>query len=193
MLAKAAYRRDCLGMTDQETRFREYLRNCGPDLFTAVERRVELLRAEHPSALQSRKNLARDLYGQGKFAEAEQEWRGWLALQVRIRGLESLDTIATRNHLAATLDAQGKHAEAEHEFRQVLSIGERVLGADHPEVLRSCFNLAWFLEKQGRLTEALELARRAEDGLKRVPGKRANDFINSVLLRGIIEAKMARK
>ena len=57
--------------------------------------------------------LNRALYGQGKYAEAEQMLRELLHAQRRMLGPEHPSTLGTTCDLASYLNKQGKHAEAE--------------------------------------------------------------------------------
>ena len=137
-----------------------------------------------------RANNAVALYGQGKNAEAENEFRAMLILQKRVLGTAHPDTLTSQSLLAAVLDDQGRHAEAEKEFRAVLAIRERVLGAEHPEVFRSCYNLALCLRAQKKFPEALGFIQRAERGWQKTLGPANQDTKDAKAARERIEAEM---
>lgn len=155
--------------------------------------RERVLGAEHLDTLMSRNNLANALCVQGKYAEAELEHRESLALFERVFGAEHPDTLSSRNNLANALGAQGKYQEEEKEDRSVLAIRKRVLGPEQREVFRSGFNLALNLARQNKLPEALEIAQQAENGHKQVMGENHADYKNSVRLRELIEAAIAKE
>ncbi|MBP1781882.1 tetratricopeptide (TPR) repeat protein [Micromonospora sp. HB375] len=104
--------------------------------------------------LQVRHTLASALHSQGRYAEAEIEYREVLAIQTRVLGAEHPDTLRTRYGLANVLDSQGRYAEAEIEYCEVLVASSRVLGAEHPDTLRLRHGLANVLDSQGRYAEA---------------------------------------
>lgn len=72
-------------------------------------------------------NFARgnELYSQGKFAEAEKEYRASLAICERTLGANHPCAVASRNALANVLEKQNKHDEAELQKSAVKSIEDQ--------------------------------------------------------------------
>jgi Tetratricopeptide repeat len=69
---------------------------------------------------------------QGKYAEAEQNYRRALAIDEKALGPDH-PTVATRlNNIGGAQQAQGKYVEAEQNFRRALAIDEKALGPYHP-------------------------------------------------------------
>jgi tetratricopeptide (TPR) repeat protein len=124
--------------------------------------------AENPETVNSRDTLADALEGQGKYAEAEAEYRSVAKLREKLLGPEHPQTLASRSSLAKTLLAEGKDAEAD--MREVIRLREKVIGADHPDTLESCYDFASGLRHGGKIEEAKEFARRAAEGARKVLG-----------------------
>jgi hypothetical protein len=57
-------------------------------------------------------HLGDALQAQGKFADAEKEYRAVLAIRARVLGPEHRETLDCRNKLANVLQAQGKKPDA---------------------------------------------------------------------------------
>ena len=123
---------------------------------------------------------------EGKYAEAEAEYRAVLKLREKVLGPEHPDTLASRNNLAGALYGEGKYAEAEAEYRAVLKLREKVLGPEHPDTLLSRNDLAWFLatcpdakirngsEAMALATNVCELSRWSDAALSRYFGCRGS-------------------
>ncbi len=122
-------------------------------LRSVVEVRTHVLGPEHPDTLWSRGNLAIALAEQGKYSEAEAQFRGVFKIREKVSRPEP-STLESQNNLAIALAQQGKPAEAEAQFREIIKIEENVLGPEHPETLASRGNLANALDLQGKHTEA---------------------------------------
>jgi tetratricopeptide (TPR) repeat protein len=137
----------------------------------------KVLGPEHPDTLGSRTNLAVALQSQGKYAEAETEFRAVLKLEEKVLGPEHPSTLGSRNNLANVLAGQGKYAEAEAEYREVIKLREKVLGPEHPNTLSSCFNLALCLKAENKTDEAKEFARRAAQGANKILGVNHPDVL----------------
>ncbi len=94
------------------------------------------------------------LKAQGRYAEAEAEYRAAIAgLEQALPG-DHAETAKARGNLAAVLHLQGHSAEAATQMRAVVDTLERSLGVLHPEVLSARNNLAVIVLAQGRLPEA---------------------------------------
>ena len=91
-----------------------------PAIFAEDQRQIAAATARYEKAM--------GLYVQGKYAEAEAEYRAVLAIFQRALGAKDRKTLSVRNDLALALGAQGRNGEAEAEHRARIAIEERVLG-----------------------------------------------------------------
>ncbi|MEM9456171.1 MAG: serine/threonine-protein kinase [Myxococcota bacterium] len=108
-------------------------------------------------------NLANVLFVQGKYQDAEDEYRRALDLHGSAPEPNRLELATIRGGLANALDRQGKHALAEIEQREALQLHVQALGPDHPRVAITRSNLAIVLEAQGKYEDAeAELVRGLE-------------------------------
>jgi len=126
---------------------------------------------KNPNTLTNRSFRAATFYAQGRYAEAEAEYRALVTTRQRVQGPEHSDTLNTRKNLADTLYVEGKHAEAEAEYRTLLGLQMRVLGPAHSNVSGTCYTLAHVIADQGRKPEALVFARRAWEGWRNSLGE----------------------
>ncbi len=117
-----------------------------------------------------RNNLAAVFDVQGRYPEAETEYRAAIALYRTIYGPEHQSVAGSRDNLGLVLEAQGNFAEAEAEHRAVIALFETALGPDHPDVAPSRSNLALALESQGKYAEAEAELRTAVATLEAAPG-----------------------
>jgi Tetratricopeptide repeat len=75
--------------------------------------------------------LGRALLLQGRYAEAEQEYRQLLDVERRVLGPDHPQTLAAMDVLAVVIEDQDRFAEAEQLFRETLAADQRVLGFQH--------------------------------------------------------------
>src|SRR5205814_1616738 len=112
----------------------------------ALDLHRQLLGEEHPHTGRNYLNLAKALEAQGKYAEAEKEFRKALALFRQLLGEEHLDTATSYTYLAYNLAAQQRHREAE----VVLTRAADTLAQLHPRFAASGLDRA-----TGRQSSAL--------------------------------------
>ncbi|MGA7126164.1 MAG: tetratricopeptide repeat protein [Chthoniobacterales bacterium] len=72
-----------------------------------------MLGPEDPSTLTTRSGLADTLDSEGKYVEAETEYRTVVRLKGKVKGPENPDTLGSRSDLGNALLHQGKYADAE--------------------------------------------------------------------------------
>jgi tetratricopeptide (TPR) repeat protein len=139
---------------------------------------------DYSDTLDSRGNLARNLWYQGRNAEAETLLRELIRAHEKVLGthvyvlgnnassrIDEIDTLTpleTRTLLANTLRDQGKYAEAEAQYKEVIQLEENVLGPEHPDTLNACYNYAYQLGQQGQRDQAKALAERAAKSAAKV-------------------------
>ncbi len=117
-------------------------------------------RQEDLDLLSIRHDLAEQISAQGRYREAEQEFRAVLQIRRRadVLGEEHPDTLLTRSHVASVLDELGCYREAESELRQILAIQQKtdLLGEQHPDALATRRLLAAVMLSQGHYGDAGE-------------------------------------
>jgi hypothetical protein len=113
------------------------------DLRQAVlDRRRDVLGADHPDTLTSCNHQANSLYSLGSHARAAQLHRDNLADRTRVLGADHQDTLTSRSNLGFLLQHLGEYAWAAALHEQTLADRTRTLGPDHPHTLTSRSNLA---------------------------------------------------
>ena len=117
-----------------------------------------------------RTNLAVGLQYQGRYAEAEAEFRAVLALELAGLGPDHPDVANTRTSLGGLLNQQGKYAEAEAELRTALEVRRAVLGPNHPHVATTHANLGNTLQHRGQYAQAEAEFRTALDLMQATMG-----------------------
>jgi tetratricopeptide (TPR) repeat protein/CHAT domain-containing protein len=105
--------------------------------------------------------LGTSLLRQGRYPEAEPQYRRAMDIDEKAYGPEQPDSVASLNNLALLLKMQGRYADAEPMYRSALAIREKTLGASHAETAISLNNLAELLKAEGRYREAEPMYRRA--------------------------------
>lgn len=131
------------------------------DLRQAVlDRRRDVLGADHPDTLTSRNHQANSLYSLGSHARAAQLHRDILADRTRVLGADHQDTLTSRSNLGFLLQHLGEYARAAALHEQTLADRTRTLGPDHPHTLTSRSNLANSLAGLGQYARAAALHER---------------------------------
>ncbi len=151
-----------------------------PHLVRALEIRRVGRGQEHPSTLQSMKDLAILYWKQGRFGEVEPLLVKTLELRHRVLGEEHPDTLDSMNSLAVLYHSQGRFDEAEPLFVKTLELRRRVLGEEHPNTIGSMNNLALLYGNQGRFDEAEPLHVKALEVKRRVLGEEHPSTLNSM-------------
>lgn len=103
--------------------------------------------------------LAEVKQAQGRFAEAEQDFREALADVERKYGLHDVEITTTLNDLGVLYQTLGRFAEAEPLLRRALTIRQTVRGAPSVELARSLLNLGTLYMAMGRYVESEPLLR----------------------------------
>jgi tetratricopeptide (TPR) repeat protein len=117
----------------------------------ALDGSTRRLGSHHPDTLLARTRLALALSRQGKYADAETEYRKSISAQT------GSDKDATIVNLAQTLSVQGKHAEAVVLFRPAFERQTQDLGAEHTHTMATSANFAHSLMSLGHHVEAAAL------------------------------------
>jgi tetratricopeptide (TPR) repeat protein len=124
----------------------------------ALNRRRQQRSCDDESVLALRHELASKIGYQGRYREAENEFRAIWEVQSRhdVLGEEHHSTLITRHNLAHQMGNQGRYGEAEAEYRSILQIKLRphVCGEEHPSTLTTRQNLAFIIGSLGRYREA---------------------------------------
>ena len=87
---------------------------------------------------------------EGKYAEATELARQYLALAEKKFGPDHPEVGASLNNLAALYRSQGRYAEAEPMYKRALALYEKSLEPDHPVVGTALNNLAFLYQRDRR-------------------------------------------
>jgi tetratricopeptide (TPR) repeat protein len=104
-------------------------------------------------ALLASSHVAQALWYQGRYADAEQQYRRLVEVDERALGPDHPQLLAAQVNLAVAVAAQHRVAEAERLYREVLSGQERVLGPEHQFTVLTRENLASLLVDAGHMAE----------------------------------------
>ena len=98
--------------------------------------------------------IARVLFDQAHYSQAEDLWHQVVETRVEKLGAENPDTLHSRMGLAVAMDAQGKYEAAEKENREIVRLEEKLNGPENRDTLASRSNLAETLRKQHKYVQA---------------------------------------
>lgn len=142
---------------------------------------------DHPQTLESDFILARSVYLQGRFVEAETMFADLLPIQLRVLGKDHPSTLRTQHSLALAILNQGPewYGKAEHILQEVYRARLNVLEEMHEETLESYAWLAFSILVQGRRAEAELRYRKLLEWQKRLAclkGEEEEDLDESMLM-----------
>ena len=105
--------------------------------------------------------MGKTYMGLGLFQQAGALLAQAAAMQSRLLGAESPETLWSQSQLGYVYEGLGKYAEGEKLLRQTLESQQRVVGANNSQTLATVVMLADNLTEQGKFVEAEALIRRA--------------------------------
>jgi serine/threonine protein kinase/Flp pilus assembly protein TadD len=143
-------------------------RRAGPHLRKALALHEAQLGPDHPDTLTSRFGVAKLLAFQGKYKEAEAEFRLLYEKRRAVRGEGHPETIEAMNMLALVLVELVRYDEAEKLYlqaRALLERGGKEAAGDPTQPLMVAHNLALLYWNWGRYDQARELFELARAGL----------------------------
>lgn len=111
---------------------------------------TRLFGADHPNTAAAYNLIAAAFFRQGKFSEAEANFRRMLASYEKHLGPSHEYTAAALNNLAQVLERLGDYTGAETLLRRSLAIVEAKLGKEHPDTATTLSNLSRVLDSQGK-------------------------------------------
>ena len=109
--------------------------------------------ADHPNIAASLNLLGAAYLKQGKFNEAEGQFRRVLTIYEKQLGADHEYTAAALNNLALVLEKLGDYAGAEGLLRRSLGILEKKLGIQHADTATTMSNLGRVLDAQGKFSD----------------------------------------
>ncbi len=130
-----------------------------------------------PQLAKSLNNIANVYRSQGKFDEAEENYKRAVGILENSVGAQHPNLATVLNNLAVLYRKQRKFDEAESLYRRVLNIVEKALGPEHRAVAMGLNNLAVLYQKQGKYSEAEPLQKRALAILEKVFGPDHQDIV----------------
>ncbi|KAJ7770434.1 acyl transferase/acyl hydrolase/lysophospholipase [Mycena metata] len=119
-----------------------------------LEKRKQLLGADHPDTLSAMGNLAATYQQLGRYTDAEPLEGVVLEKRKQLLGADHPDTLWAMANLAGTYRELGRYTDAEPLEVVVLEKRKQLLGADHPDTLLATANLAATYRRLGRYTDA---------------------------------------
>ena len=152
--------------------------------------RTQVLGADHPETLSTRREVAALLANIGALEESITEFGSLLADRERLLGPDHSNTLATREDLADVLAMAGCVDLAIADYQELLYDRQRLLGADDPVVLATRYWLAHYLVIAGRVDEAIAENRHLLAERTRVLGANHPDTLST---RAILTTLTARE
>ncbi|MFY9655733.1 MAG: tetratricopeptide repeat protein, partial [Methylocystis sp.] len=125
---------------------------------------------DNPDIAVSLNNLAQLYMHQGRYTEAETDYKRAVAIWEKSLGAESPTFATGLVNLASIYDLQGLYAEGRPLLERALAIKEKRLGSEHPDVMLIVNNLALLDVNQTRYAEAESLYKRALAAYEKVLG-----------------------
>jgi CHAT domain-containing protein/Tfp pilus assembly protein PilF len=119
-----------------------------------MQENIRLFGADHQNVGTALSLLGAAHLRQGKFNEAEGDFRRMLTIYEKRLGAEHEYTAAALNSLALVLEQLGDYAGAETLLRRSVAISEKRLGKDHPDTATTLSNLSRVLDSQGKFAGA---------------------------------------
>jgi CHAT domain-containing protein/Tfp pilus assembly protein PilF len=104
---------------------------------------------------------ARQLYSQGRYAEAIPLAEQVVAIRKQVLGPQNPQVATALNNLALLYQDQGRYSEAEPLFQEAIAIDRQALPPNHPSLATHLNNLAGLYRAQGRYSEAEPLFQEA--------------------------------
>ena len=115
----------------------------------------------HPDVAKSLSYLADVFKNQGRYADAEANYKRALAIDEEALGPNHPDVARSLINIASLHIEQGRYADVESLFKRALAILEKALGPDYPEYAILLNNVAGLYQAQGRNADAEPLLERA--------------------------------
>ncbi len=125
------------------------------------------LGGEHPNVSYTLHNLGYASEAQKRDDEAEGYYRRTVAIREKVFGAVHPELAASLNNLGNTLIAQKKYDDAGATLERAAAIQVKTVGPDHAEAARVANNRARLEVLRGNPKAALDLSRKATDGLLR--------------------------
>jgi len=142
-----------------------------------LQENIRVFGPDHPNVATALNLLGAVNLKQGKFNEAEGNFRRTLTIYERRLGPDHEYTAAALNSLALVLERMGDYAGAETLLRRSLAILDKKLGRNHPDTAVTLSNLSRVLDAQGKFaagagpqasgSDAAKLSARAQDALRK--------------------------
>ncbi|MBK8065691.1 MAG: tetratricopeptide repeat protein [Betaproteobacteria bacterium] len=120
----------------------------------AIDEGLRAYAGEHANLGRALNVLGAALLRQGKYPEAEVQFRRMLALYEKHVGPDDVYTAAALNSLALVLERLSDYRGAETLLRRSLAILEAKQGKQHPDTATTLSNLSRVLDAQGRFSDA---------------------------------------
>ncbi len=128
-----------------------------------LEQALRLFGAAHGNTAASHSVLGSALFKQGRYAEAETQFRQVLSIYEERSGPDSVQAASALNNLALVLEKTGDYRGAELLLQRSLAILRKQRGNEHPDTATTMSNLGRVLDSQGKFGASASVAASAGD------------------------------
>jgi eukaryotic-like serine/threonine-protein kinase len=160
------------------------------NLRKALEGRKQVLGAEHPDTLSSKREMAMAQQSRGDLDNAERYYRETLETRQRVLGKEHPQTLDSLLDIGVLKLHQAEYDQAEDYFQQALQGRRAALGDEHPETLTAINNLGVLMRRMGRMEDAKRYYAEALEGRKRLLGNDHPDTLMSLNNQAVLHQSL---
>jgi CHAT domain-containing protein/tetratricopeptide (TPR) repeat protein len=134
------------------------LRGAEQAALLAVQQAKQLFGVDRPNTAASLSILGAVYLKEGRFSDAEEQFRQALAIYEQRSGPESINTASALNNLALVLERLADYRGAELLLRRSYRILEKARGPDDPDAATTLLNLGRVLDSQGKFGASATIA-----------------------------------
>jgi CHAT domain-containing protein/tetratricopeptide (TPR) repeat protein len=157
-----------------------------------LQENIRVFGPDHPNVANALNLMGAAQFRQGKYSEAEGNFRRMLTIYERRLGADHEYTAAALNSLALVLEKLGDYPGAETLLRRAVAILEKKVGRNDPNTASVVSNLGRVLDSQGKFSgaasapkpaggDAAQIAARAEQAIARGEYQQAETLQEEVL------------
>jgi tetratricopeptide (TPR) repeat protein len=149
-----------------------------------LSRHQQIYGTTHHRTIESKQHLARLYRWQGKYQQAEEQYKDVIQNFEKCLGVLDLVKIQAASEYGWVLKELGRISDSEVVFRDTVDKVENSLGEQHPELYTCLENLACIVgqdsKNRPRMEESWEIRRRVLEGRRRVLGEVHPDTIQTL-------------
>jgi len=146
---------ECINAIAELFRIENKFKQALPLLDKALEIRLEAYDGQHhPSVADSKNNLAMLAFSEGRFSDAEHNFRAALSICEELLGHAHPSTAFCLNNYAALLHASGQYGLALPLYLKTLKVKQSLFGEEHFEIASALNNIGLLYKSMGKLDDA---------------------------------------